>query len=114
MTIENADVVDLVGIENDTGKVILSIVDHLDWVDVESHLEIVQEKLNRYIAFFESGEIHDAYPDSKGREVVIALLLVFPITTDERAVQFMRQVRAVLSGIGVEFRVTLLPQETPS
>lgn len=114
MTVEQADVVDFVGVETASGKVILSIVDHLDWSDIEIHLLTLQEKLNRYIGFFESGEILEAYPDSKGRPVVIALLLLFPLSADERARTFISRAQDALNAIGLELRVSMLPWEEAS
>lgn len=108
MTIEKVDVVDYAGVETATGKMILSMVDHLGWEDVLEHLLILQEKINRYVAFIESGEIIESCPSSQGRDVVIAILTLFPLSDDDRVSEFMRQVRSMLDGVGVELRVTML------
>ena len=39
------------------GEVILTIRDHLDWPDSTAHQLLLHAKLNRYLAFVESGEI---------------------------------------------------------
>jgi len=38
MTIEEANVIDLVGMEASSGTVVLTIADHMDWVDQDAHL----------------------------------------------------------------------------
>ena len=57
-----------------TGDVILTISDHLDWSDSSSHQLLLQVKMNRYLAFIESGEIEQSYPSAKGRAVVIEVV----------------------------------------
>ncbi len=76
MAVDNPDVVDIVSIEP-SGSVVLTISDHLDWLDSISHQEILQMKINRYLAFVESGEILDRYPDAQGRKVVIRVVTQF-------------------------------------
>ena len=41
MSVLERDAIDAVGIEGDTGKVILTISDHLDWTETSTHLEIL-------------------------------------------------------------------------
>ena len=45
MSVEQTDVVDIVSIERETGNVILTISDHLDWSDSVAHQRILQKKL---------------------------------------------------------------------
>ncbi len=65
MSIEQTDLVDIISIDRMTGEVILTISDHLDWSDCGAHLLLLQSKLNRYLAFVESGEILQSYPKAK-------------------------------------------------
>jgi hypothetical protein len=69
VSVEQTDVVDLLGIDRETGHVVLTISDHLDWSDSVGHQTILQKKLNTYLAFVESGEILGQYPDAKDRPV---------------------------------------------
>jgi uncharacterized protein DUF6572 len=62
MSVEQTDVVDILGIDRETGHVVLTISDHLDWSDSARHQIILQKKLNRYLAFVESGEILEQIP----------------------------------------------------
>ncbi|WP_370590617.1 DUF6572 domain-containing protein, partial [Xylophilus sp. ASV27] len=56
MNVENTTIVDAVGTDKETDEVRLSIFDHLPW-DTE-HLRLLQDKINVYLGFIESGEIY--------------------------------------------------------
>jgi len=81
VSVEQTDVVDILGIDRKTGHVVLTISDHLDWSDSVGHQTILQKKLNTYLAFVESGEILTRYPEAKSRPV--AFRVVFQIPPDE-------------------------------
>ena len=66
LTVENESVVDIISTKPDGVTVVLTIRDHLDWVDTSQHQVLLQNKLNRYLAFVESGELLEAYPTPKG------------------------------------------------
>lgn len=44
------------------------MVDPLDWSDEQAHLLLLEAKLNAYLAFIESGEVHDRLKEL-GRDV---------------------------------------------
>jgi hypothetical protein len=56
-------------------RVFLSIIDPLMWDDENVHLFTLQEKINTYLYFIESGELLKAFPDSKGFDITIELVL---------------------------------------
>lgn len=62
MSVEDRDKVDIVT-ECADGAVTLIITDHLHWGDPE-HLFALQEKLNTYLAFIETGQIADHAPEA--------------------------------------------------
>lgn len=109
MTVDQLGVVDYTGVERETGKVVLTIVDQLSWDDVEAHVETLQEKVNRYIGFVENGEIYESYPNSKGRSVAVALMLWYPRPESEYVDRFFAAIRDVLAGIDIEFRIQQIP-----
>jgi len=47
----------------------LTIVDDLDWSAEQEHLMLLQNKLNAYLAFVESGEVFDRLAEEVGRKV---------------------------------------------
>lgn len=69
MSIRRTKVVDWLGIEKGTGDLILTVVDDEDWRDEHEHLELLQEKLNTYLAFIESGEVYERLASDLSRSV---------------------------------------------
>ena len=107
MSIEHADEIDAIGLETASGKVILTISDHLDWLDEKEHLLALQEKLNAYIRFVESGELLTAYPNAAKRKPVIDL--VTRLELPQAGVRFLDRVRPMLDSAGIELRTRVLP-----
>lgn len=77
--------IDVIAINIESGKCILSIIDSLEWKDENEHLLLLQEKINVYLSFIESGEIYDSYPPSKNREFEINIIFKenIPITCEK-------------------------------
>ncbi len=105
MSVERFGLVDIVTIDQ-AGCVILSVSDHLDWSNSLEHQQILQEKLNRYLAFVESGEILEAYPNAKGRPVSFDVVLKF--RPDHEGEEFLSRAKAVVESAGFEFRYKVL------
>lgn len=102
MSIEQTDVVDVVSTDRMTGHVVLTISDHLDWSDSAAHQSLLQSKLNRYLAFVESGEILQSYPGAKDRP--IAFKVVFQYPPDEAGRAFLAKVRPIIESAGFSLR----------
>lgn len=102
MSIEATNEVDAVGIDEATDETVLTIFDSLDWNDTGDHLYLLQEKLNAYLGFIESGELVSAYPDSAGRSTRIDLLLRF--TPPPVAVASFEKIGAITKEYGAPFR----------
>jgi Family of unknown function (DUF6572) len=107
MSIEETDVVDIISINRMTGHVVLTISDHLEWFDSVAHQLLLQSKLNRYLAFVESGEILESYPDSKDRSVVFNVAFKFP--PDESGRAFLAKATEVIESAGFSLRHELCP-----
>lgn len=99
MTIEQTSVVDIAYINSETGSVHLSITDHLEW-DGE-HLFLLQEKINCYLSFVESGEIFDTFPKFRGKKIQVDLISKFEPT--EEALHFIGHVKVILEQAGFGF-----------
>ena len=98
MSIEQGDVVDIVSTDRLTGDVVLTISDHLDWSDSTAHQMLLQSKLNRYLAFVESGELLQNYPSAEGRRITFKVVFQFP--PDEAGRRFLAKVRPVIESAG--------------
>jgi hypothetical protein len=107
MSIEQTKVIDAIGIDNATDNVVLTISDHINWLEqTNDHLFLLQEKLNSYLAFIESGEIVDAYPDAKNRKVVTDIVYKYPL--NKQAQEFYQKVEKIIENAGIEFQYGLL------
>jgi hypothetical protein len=105
MSVENTQVIDFIGFEEATGKVVLTIADHLPWDD-RDHLLLLQEKLNSYLAFIESGEIYESYPRAMGRQLVIDLVVQhWPSVEGLRHLELAKK---QVEGVGNELRYRTL------
>jgi len=103
MSITDTKTVDIVSTNKD-GLVVLTITDHLEWGDGE-HLFTLQEKLNTYLAFAESGELIDKYPNAKGRNLLINVCCKFP--PDKLGVEFLAKVKHIVESAGFAFQYEL-------
>lgn len=55
----------------------LFITDHFEWggkAEQGEHLPLLQEKINTYIAFIESGEMYTEIPGALGKHLIIRVL----------------------------------------
>ena len=85
MTVEQTKVIDIISLDKRTGQVVLTVSDHLEWNDRTRHQEILQAKLNAYLAFIESGEILEKYPDAVERTIAVKVVLKFKPNLEGRA-----------------------------
>ena len=112
MTVEKSTTVDWLGIEKGTGDVILTVVDDLDWSDENGHLLALQDKLNTYLAFIESGEVFERLIEDVGRTVAattptkVSILAKHAPSTRARA--FLEHAQARFRDAGLELRFKLL------
>ena len=106
MSIDQTDVVDFVNIDRVSGRTLLTISDHLDWDENEGeHLLMLQEKLNAYLRFIESGEMEERFPQTRGREVTIQIYGKYPLSREAR--KFFRLAKNAIEqgGFALEFEL---------
>ena len=106
MAVDDANIVDIIS-DDRNGCVVLTISDHLDWSDPLFHLHTLQEKLNRYLAFVESGELLERRPEAAGRPVRICVALSHsPIAIGR---EFLEKAKAIVENSGVDFSYRVFP-----
>lgn len=108
MGLDNTSMVDAIGIEVDTGLAVLTITDSWDWIDEKGHLLALQDKLNAYFDFIETGQIWDAYPKAQGRQLAIDVITKFrfpPAATD-----FLEKARQAATELNVVIRERYIPE----
>jgi hypothetical protein len=105
MAIDQTDIVDFATIDDASGDLRLTISDHLSWEDEGHHLILLQNKLNAYLRFVESGEMFEKASDAKGRGVVINVVGKFPLS--KKAEVFFAKNRAAIedAGFRLQFRL---------
>jgi len=99
MSLDNAEIVDAVGTATEDGTVVLSIIDGWDWNNEQRHLLALQEKLNAYFGFVESGQIYEAYPEASGQALRIDVVSKFPIP--EAGLAFLKKASAVAAQLNM-------------
>jgi len=107
MSIEQEKVVDIIGDDEKTNEVVLFVTDHLPWgSDASEHLHLLQNKLNSYLAFIESGELLKAHPSADKKRVVIEIRAKYK--PDATANMFYDKAikKAEEAGIGLRYVVT--------
>jgi hypothetical protein len=73
MSVDQTDKIDFMWKDEQSGRVMLTISDHFDWSKEaeDAHLSLLQDKLNTYLYFIESGQLWKAKPEYKGLPVAI-------------------------------------------
>ena len=101
MSLEHTNIVDFVAINPTSGKVELTLLDPLPWTtDDQDHLFKLQEKLNSYLGFVESGEVFDSYPKARDREISISIVFKYEPTLKAR--EFLEKAQAAIAEAGME------------
>lgn len=101
MSVVETDVIDAIGLEKEAQRVFLSIIDALVWDAENVHLYTLQEKINTYLHFIESGELDRALPDGKGFDIAIELILKH--MPSDQAITFFDKTTQILLDKGIIF-----------
>ena len=101
MSVDQKDTVDLISTSPD-GKVMLTISDHLPWDENNEHLLVLQDKLNSYLMFIESGEIFESYSTAKNKSLIIEVVMKYK--PNEVALVFLTRSKETIENTGVQLR----------
>ena len=106
MSVEDLEKVDFVvtgGMPG--GEVCLVVSDHLDWDQQEGyHLLTLQEKLNTYLAFIETGQIYREFPKAAGRKIVIEVIGKYKPSDEARKFYGLAGQAMADAGFALRFR----------
>ena len=111
MTVEQHDVIDFVSFDM-SGNCVLTVSDHLSWDNLGEHLFCLQEKLNVYLQFIESGEIYQKYPNAQGFPIIISVVMKY--RAPAQAQWFFTKVAAVIENAGFELEIQHRPSRLSS
>lgn len=104
MSINQTNTIDVISTTPD-GKVVLTISDHHSWQE-SWHLQLLQDKVNSYLHFIESGQIFEDYPNAVARELIIDIAMQYQPTSE--ATSFLEKVKDVVQAAGFGFRWRVL------
>ena len=103
MSVTEPNSIDIVVPENRDGDAELVLVDQLPWkFDEDDHLSLLQEKINTYLAFVETGQLIEEFPTARDRKIVLKIdALYAPSAAGE---QLLAAARPVVGQLGIELR----------
>jgi len=110
VSLDQSNVVDAIGIDDSSGRVILVIRHDAPWDGAAPQLYLLQEKLNAYLSFALDGEMLEAYPHFANRPIGIRIDTTS--NPDPRTLHLLAHVRRQIQfqDITLEIRV---PQCSP-
>ena len=113
MSITDTEKIDYIGLDHRTGDVILVITDHLDWCEpVDEHLLLLQEKLNTYLRFVESGEVYSHVPLSTIGQIRFRLIGKHPLSDAAMKVFLLAKTLIAEAGFSLSFEQFDLEKST--
>lgn len=95
MALEDANTIDGAAYEGSDNTVVLLLTDAWGWDDEATHLGLLQDKINAYAAFVETGQYRQVFPDVDPDHCVFDISFAQPIT--ERCLAFLRAAAAQLN-----------------
>jgi hypothetical protein len=108
MSVVDSKIID--AISTDTkGNVVLTISDHLEWDEKLEHLLVLQNKINDYLTFIESGQICRGYPTAKGKNISIKIFAKF--IPNESAEKFLRTARETIQSAGYDLTLSFIEEQ---
>ena len=107
MSLDQSNVIDALGIDDASGRVILVIRHDAPWDGSDAQLFLLQEKLNAYVSFALDGEMAADYPDFAGHP--IGLRIDCFAAPDPRTLHLLAHVRRQLEFQDIRVEVRALP-----
>lgn len=102
MSITARNTIDLISTDKVTGDVLFSMSDHLEWDDPDYHYLCLQNKINDYLEYIESGQYLSQFPQYKDR--AIFFLIISKYDYPEFTLEFLQKAEKVLSEYGVSLK----------
>lgn len=112
MSILDTNVVDVIGIDAPNRITRLGISDHLEWDKAEhDHLVLLQEKINTYLVYLESGQVYENNPNTRDCKFEIELVAKYELSP--AALDFFRQAQVIVRGAGFDLSHRVLTPREP-
>ena len=109
MGLAQTNQVDYIGIDRRSGNVVLSLLDELDWLDEGNHLQLLQDKLNTYLAYIESEQVYEGTSEWRDKQIDIYVYARCQYTHE--GAKFLELASQVISEAGYGFMWVHVPDE---
>ena len=113
VTISDTDRIDIIATRPGSPEVRLIIADHLDWAHVNDHALQLQDKINTYLAFIESGEMQRRPEVAAVESPQVWIWVRGLYEPPAEAGPFLSRVEEFLAGVDVRFRFEHRTTDTP-
>ena len=105
--VENSKVVDLIGVDPASDKVVLTMIERRAWGASDRQFQEIEEKINRYMGYALDGFLAEHYPQYEGKAVQIRLECAEE--PHGQAILFVAAAARAASDHGLEFVVSVKP-----
>lgn len=110
MAIDNPNTIDGIAIDRERNALVLLLTDHLAWIGPEApsefdHLKLLQDKINAYVSFLESGQFKERYPDEDFSMAVVEIHFKHNIT--DNCEKFLNAVQDQVGQLGIKIEVVI-------
>jgi hypothetical protein len=106
--VANPAVIDLFGIDQKTGEVLLAMNEPRPWDGSDERLHELQEKFNAYVSFLLDGEMIAAHPELAGKRARIELRCDH--MPDERALGLLNLIHDQMALQEIKMEVVVAPK----
>jgi hypothetical protein len=110
MTIENKNVIDMIGYDLDGQTIKIGISDHLNWEKPDEHVNLLLQKLDAAIQFVMEGQIKETMPDYDEKKIHI--VVYFAENPDNLGVELLRRVNVEVQKITNKISFSYVFNET--
>jgi len=105
VSLDQSNVIDALGIDESSGRVILVIHHDAPWEGSAAQLYLLQEKFNAYLSFALDGEMADAYPHFVNRP--LGLRIETATSPDSHTLRLLAHVRRQIEFQDITLEVRL-------
>jgi len=109
MSITEPQKIDIVATKPGSAIVKLVIADHLAWENFDDHTRALQEKINTYLEFIESGQLHKLEDTNVPEHPEVHIILAAQHFPSPEGESFLAQVREFLASLSIHFEIELRP-----
>lgn len=110
MAIDDPNVIDGMALNKENNALVLLLTDHLSW-DGENalsefdHLNLLQDKINAYISYLESGKYEETYSTEQIAFAIIEIHFKYTIT--ENCEKFLNEVQNQIGQFGIKIEAVI-------